>query len=185
MNRSSALAAIALATLLLFAGIVAIGPAHAELGAQDVTTQGHPLVGTWLVDNDPSMDNNVPENITFTSDGTLIDVNGSDSTLGVWQPTGPTTATITFSQYFGDDSGVYDGGYTVRASLEVSADGNSFTGEYTIELLSPDGATTGQAGPGTVTGTRVMAEAPGTPVMTLDELFASFGEGTPEATPAS
>jgi hypothetical protein len=185
MNRSNALAAVALAALLSLVGFVAIGPAQAEISAQDVTTQGHPLVGTWLVDNDQSTESNVPENITFTSDGTLIDVQGSETTLGVWAATGATTANVTFSGYSGDESGNYAGGYMVRASVEVSADGNSFTGQYTIESLNPDGTTSGQAGPGTVTATRVMAEAPGTPVMTTEELFGSFGEGTPEATPAS
>ncbi len=185
MNRSNALAAVALAALLSLAGFVAIGPAHADISAQDVTTQGHPLVGTWLVDNDQDTDTNLPENVTLTSDGGLIDVQGSEAVLGVWEATGPTTANVTFSGYSSDESGAYAGGYTVRASVEVGTDGNSFSGQYTIEGLNPDGTTTGQAGPGTVTATRVMAEAPGTPVMTTEELFGSFGEGTPEATPAS
>lgn len=185
MNRSNAFAAVALAALLSLVGLVAIGPAHADTGAQDATTQGHPLVGTWLVDNDPTAEDNLPENITFTSDGTLIDVQGSETALGVWAATGATTANVTFSAYQGDDSGAYYGGYMVRAAVEVSADGNSFSGQYTIELLNPDGSMSGQAGPGMVTATRVMAEAPGTPVMTTDELFGSFGEGTPEASPVS
>ena len=185
MNRSNALAAVALAALLSLVGFVAVGPVHADISAQDVTTQGHPLVGTWLVDNDPAAENNVPENITFTSDGTLIDVQGSDTALGVWEATGATNANVMFTLYYGDDNDVFAGGYTVRASVEVGADGNSFTGQYTIEVLNPDGTTTGQAGPGTVTATRVIAEAPGTPVMTTEELFGSFGEGTPEASPVS
>lgn len=185
MNRSNALAAVTLAALLSLAGLVVIGPAHADISAQDVTTQGHPLVGTWLVDNDPSADNNVPENVTFSSDGTLIDVQGSDVYLGVWEATGPTTANVIFNQYISDDEGAFAGGFTVRATVEVGADGNSFTGQYTLELLNPDGTTTGQAGPGTVTATRVMVEAPGTPVMTMEELFSSFDGGTPEATPAA
>jgi hypothetical protein len=185
MNRSNAFAAVALAALLSLVGLVAIGPAHADTSAQDATTQGHPLVGTWLVDNDPAVENNLPENITFTSDGALVDVQGSESALGVWAATGATTATVTFSEYQGDDSGGFAGGYMVRASVEVSADGNSFTGQYTIEVLNPDGTMTGQAGPGAVTATRVMAEAPGTPVMTIDELFGPSGEGTPEASPVN
>lgn len=146
--------------------------------------QGHPLVGLWLVDNDPESDTDVPENVSFSSDGTIVDVNGAEVTLGVWEATGPSTANAMFSQYFADDEDNYDGGYTVRVMVEVSADGTSFTGQYTVELLNPDGTTSGQAGPATVNATKVVVEAPGTPVMTQDELFGSF-EDEAEATPES
>lgn len=185
MNRSNVLAAVALALLLSLVGIVAVVPARMGANAQDVSTQGHPLVGTWMIDNDPAADNDVPESVTFSSDGALVDVQGTETMLGVWTPTGASTAVVMFSQYFADDSDAYDGGFTIRATVEVSADGNSFTGEYTLEVLNPDGTSTGQAGPGTVTGARVIAEAPGTPVMTIEELISSFSEGMPEATPES
>jgi len=184
MNRTKVLTAIAFAALLSLVGLLAIAGSPGLTRAQDDSMQGHALVGAWLVDSDSSSDINVPENMIFSSDGTLVDVQGSDVTVGVWEATGPSTATITFSAYFTDDNGDYNGGYTVRAAGELSADGNSFTATYTVESLNPDGTTSGQAGPGTVTATRIMAEAPGTPVMTLDEMFGSF-EGTPEATPAA
>lgn len=184
MNRSRVHVTVAFALLLSLVGIIAIGWSPGPTNAQEASMQGHALVGTWLVDNDPDSDTNLPETISFSSDGTLVDVQGSDVTLGVWQPTGPSTATVTFTQYWADDNGDYAGGSVVRASVEIAADGNSFTAQYNVEILNPDGTSTGQAGPGTVTATRVVAEAPGTPVMGLEELFGSF-EGTPEATPAS
>jgi hypothetical protein len=44
-----------------------------------------------------------------------------------------------------------------------------------------EGAPTGEYGPGQVTGTRVAVEPMGTPVGSLDELFAGFEEGTEPA----
>jgi hypothetical protein len=178
------LLAVAFAAVFSLVGLVAFSSSPGQTSAQDESMQGHALVGTWLVDNDLESDSNLPENISFTSDGTLVDVQGTEVLLGVWEPTGPSTANLTFTQYEADDNGDYAGGYTIRASVEIGADGNSFTADYTLEVLNPDGTSSGQAGPGTVSATRVMVEAPGTPVMTQEELFGSFG-GTPVATPAS
>ena len=76
-----------------------------------------------------------------------------------------------------------EGAFRIRASIEVAADGQSFTASYTLELLDPaTGEGMGEYGPGTATGTRLMAEAPGTPVGSLEDLFSQF-EGTPEASP--
>jgi hypothetical protein len=184
MNRLIVRAAVAFAAILSLIGVIAVGWSPGPTSAQDDAMRGHALVGTWLVDSDLSSDTNLPENISFSSDGILVDVQGSEVILGVWEPTGPSTATATFTQYAADDNGDYAGGFTARVSIEISADGSSFTGQYNVELLNPDGSTSGQAGPGTVTAVRVSVEAPGTPVMTMEDLFGSFG-GTPEATPAS
>ena len=70
--------------------------------------------------------------------------------------------------------------------MEVAADGQSFEGNFTFEIVDAEtGEGMGQYGPGTVTGTRMVAEAPGTPVGTVLDLFGQFDEGTPEATPAA
>lgn len=155
------------------------------VGAQDATTQGHPLVGTWLADTDTNDPANAMDTFTFSSDGGYIEVDATgDVQLGAWEATGGTTAILKIVSYQANDDGTPAGGYIVRASIEVAADGNSFTASYTFEFLSADGSSSGQAGPGTATGTRIVAEAPGTPVMSLEDLFSSSG-GPPEATPIS
>jgi hypothetical protein len=64
----------------------------------------------------------------------------------------------------------------------VSDDGQSFTGEFTLEFTG-EGAPAGEYGPGHVTGTRINAEPMGTPAGSLEDLFAEFEEGTtPEGT---
>jgi len=71
----------------------------------------------------------------------------------------------------------------VRANVEVAADGQTLTASYTLELIDPvTGEGAGEIGPGSVAGTRIVAEAPGTPVSSFEEFFSE--ESTPAATPA-
>ena len=120
-----------------------------------------------------------PESVVFSADGGYVDVDSEGTVLlGVWEPTGDTTANLTITAYDQEE-----GAFRIRASFEVAADGQSFTASFTFELLDPKtGDGMGQYGPGTATGTRMVAEAPGTPVGSLEDLFSQF-EGTPEASP--
>jgi hypothetical protein len=182
MKRSTVLATFVLAAMIAIVGVFAAGLSHRGISAQDTSTEDHPLVGTWLTNTDPQMAGEY-EPMIFHADGTYVDVEvGGDVLLGTWEATGATTAILTIQGFEADDEGTVGGGITIRASIEVSEDGNTFTGQYTIEFINADGSSTGEAGPGEVTGTRMPAEAPGTPVMSLDELFGSF-EGAPQASP--
>jgi len=182
MKRPTVLATFVLTALVALIGVFAIGPSLQDTSAQDTATQGHPLVGTWLADTDPEDSSEAPEIFLFNADGTYVHVEDGSASLGSWEATGATTANLTIVAYEADEEGTIFGSITVRASIEVSTDGTSFTAQYTLEFTDPDGASSGEAGPGTVTATRLGVEAPGTPVMTLDELFSAF-EGTPEASP--
>ena len=170
---------------LLLLALAGVG-LNARVGAQDAAaTQGHPLVGTWRVDTDLEAADNALDSFLFTSDGTYVelDANG-DAALGAWEATGENTANVTIVSSDSDDEGNSFGTFIIRASAEVAADGASFTADYTFEFIQPDGTSSGQAGPGQVTGERLVVEGPGTPVMTLEEMFASFEEeagATPEA----
>jgi len=65
------------------------------------------------------------------------------------------------------------GFFTVRTSIEVAEDGQSFTGTYTIEypaaMAEAMGMPVGQAGPGDVTAQRVVVEPMGVPVGPIPE----------------
>ncbi len=185
MNHPKVLPAVVLALALALVGSLAAGLSMRDAQAQETATQGHPLVGTWLADTDLESATNGLDLFTFSSDGTYVDVEVDGSAqLGAWEATGATTAILTIVAYEGDDEGNNFGSVTIRASIEVSADGASFTAQYTLEFTDPDGTSTGEAGPGMATGTRLVVEAPGTPVMTMEEMFSGF-EGDPEATPTS
>ena len=172
--------------VVVFVALAAAG-LRTGVGAQDATTQGHPLVGTWLADTDQENPDNAVDVFQFTSDGAYVemDANG-DSSLGAWEATGDTTATLTVVQGQADDEGTNFGTFTLRASIEVGADGDSFTAEYTFEFVQPDGTSSGEAGPGIATGERLVVEGPGTPAMTMEEFYGSFGDDggdSDEATP--
>jgi hypothetical protein len=174
---------VAMSSAILLVGI-SLGAVVAVTQAQDdeETTAGHPLVGTWIADTDLDDASNPPETFIFSVDGGYIAAEAEGTSLGTWEATGASTAILTIS-----DSEVDEEGnalqVVIRASIEVGADGNTFTADYTLEVIGPE-FSSGEAGPAAATGTRLVAEAPGTPVLTLEELFGTF-EGTPEATPSS
>ena len=169
--------------LIVFLIAVAAFGLRSGTAAQDTTTEGHPLVGTWLADTDQESPDNALDTFVFSADGTFFQSEaGGGSVLGAWEATGDRTATLTAVGAEADENGTNVGSIWIRASIEVSEDGNSFTAEYTIEFVQPDGAASGEAGPGIATGDRLVVEAPGTPTVTFEELFGAF-DGQPEATP--
>jgi hypothetical protein len=87
--------------------------------------------------------------------------------------------------YLGSEDGSFTGLTIIRAAIEVAADGQSLTATYTLELVSVDNTNTDQYGLGGVNGMKTAVEAMGTPKGSIEDLFAQFEEGTPDAaTPA-
>ena len=182
MRRFSVLAVV----LVAVAGLAAVGRGPgtaAQDGTPTAGTAAHPLVGAWLLNTDVDDPGSRPSTLaSFSADGVYAQVDADGSAgIGSWAATGPTTADMTFHGLFPDEEG--GGMITVRAAIEVAADGQSLTATYTLEFAGADGAATGQYGPGHVTGTRIAAEPMGTPVGSLSDLFGQFGEegATPEA----
>jgi hypothetical protein len=64
---------------------------------------------------------------------------------------------------WGDEDG-FIGFNTLRGSVEISADGESFTATYTLDLPMRAGGTSGQLGPVAASGVRVSVEPMGEPV---------------------
>lgn len=153
--------------------------------AQPVSASDHPAVGSWLVESDPDMGALSMRTLVVSAGGTALAIssvapNGSTG-AGVWAPTGDSTAVLTFTLVTNGPAYI-----VLRASIDIAADGQSFTGTFTDEAIfdptSPEG-TSGEIGPGRLTGTRLTVQAPGTPVASFDEFFGE-PEGTPGATPA-
>ncbi len=173
---------VLLLSVVMLLGSLLIGQ-RALVSAQDATPQnfsGHPLIGSWVLDTDTEDPSNLPSLVMFTADGSYVEI-ASDRVdgLGTWAPTGETTATLTFWSV--DDE---QGGFEIRANIEVAPDGQTLTATYTFELFDPvTGKRSGQYGPGTATGMRTVIEAPGTPIGSIQDLFSQF-QGTPEASPA-
>ena len=142
---------------------------------------GHPLVGSWMLDTDTADPDNPPTLAVFSADGVYLqhDYDGIDG-VGSWEATGDSTAAMTFHTQFPDDEGEYGGSTVVRASIEVMANGDSLTATYTLEFRNTDRTSSGELGPGEVTGSRIQVQPMGTPVASFEEAFA---EDEPAATP--
>ncbi len=82
---------------------------------------GHPLVGAWVVDRNPADPTEIPTYNVITADGGVIDptVGGA----GVWEATGPDTATFTLTGTIAELGGYF----LVRGSLVVDAGGGTAT----------------------------------------------------------
>ena len=92
---------------------------------------------------------------------------------GSWGATGDRTAAATFLVPLSDPEAGFVGFFTIRTSIEVAEDGQSFAGTYTAEppaaMAEAMGAPVGQLGPGEVTGQRIAVEPMGEPVGPLPE----------------
>ncbi|HEV2528254.1 MAG TPA: hypothetical protein VGT61_07405 [Thermomicrobiales bacterium] len=177
MHRSST---FVLAAILLLGMTLVVGRPFAT--AQDSGDDLPPAVGSWNVESDPGDAEYSPRLITLAADGTALFVSGRQTVgVGAWSSTSDATVAASFAVTTDGPSYIL-----IRAQLEVAADGESFTGTYTIEAIfdPAGGGTSGEIGPGTLTGARFAAEAPGTPIASFEEFFPS-PDGSPEATPAS
>jgi hypothetical protein len=183
MRRMPILLSVVAGVLL---GLFAAGRATPGATAQEATpaaTAGHPLVGAWLLTN-PAVPEEAPTLVVFHADGTYLQAEAQGLVgIGSWEGTGERSAALTFVEQFVDDRGAINT-ITIRAVGEVAAGGDTFTATYTMELTRPDGTSRGEYGPGSVEATRIAIEPMGTPVGTLEELFAQFQPGSAEATPA-
>ena len=182
MRRAPLLLAVVALVLVALATAGRPGPGTAAQNATPAAGDGHPLVGSWLTDTDADDPTNPPSLSTFHADGTYLEVDAEGVGVGAWEPTGERTAALTFLfQGLGEDGAVFSG--TVRATVEVAEDGQSFAGPYTIEFAGIPGLPAGELGPGTATGERIAVEPMGTPVASLAEAFGGAA-ASPEATPA-
>jgi hypothetical protein len=156
------------------------GVSHATTLAQGSDLADHPLVGSWLLDTDVESDENSPALAVFTSDGVYIQSEGEGSiSIGAWESTGDTSAIMTAQSVSPDLTLV------LRATIEVSEDGDSFTAPYSLELVDAAGESLGEYGPGEAAGERAPVEEMGEPDGSLEDLFALFEEpgASPESTP--
>jgi hypothetical protein len=159
--------------------------------AQDTGAADSPAVGSWLIETQSEQDLGAMSvrTMVLSADGTAVAFNGvapnGSASAGVWAPSGDGTANVTFTLV--TDGPAY---ITLRFAIEIAADGQSLTGTYTAEMVfdpaneSGTGGSGGQIGPASITGTRLVAEGPGTPTSSWADFFAVPG-ATPEATPAS
>ena len=175
-----------LATLLLAAA--AIAPAAVAAQDDSQATADHPFVGAWVIDAD-SADPSPPDQILLVGPGgTLSDASLDFFGYGAWTPSGDRTADVTFYTPIGDAETGFLGFQTVRASVEVAEDGQTFSGTYTNEFpaaaLEGTGIAAGEYGPEEVTGQRIDVEPMGEPLGPMPQQGGPEPSAAPEASPA-
>jgi hypothetical protein len=182
--------------LLTVVAVVLLGSAvtlsRLPAAAQEVTPTGmaatatHPVAGTWTFVNGQGADA-FPSVATFDPDGSYMEVMPWGAVLmGVWQPTGERTATVT--QVVNALDPTEDGEKLMqgqgRATLEVDESGNTMIWEGIFLGRYQDESIAFAFDLDTSIGTRLLPQ----PMATLDELKATpvpLGAATPAAgTPA-
>ena len=133
---------------------VALAATASHAAAQDATPSpmaGHPIVGTWIVDNDINAPANMPSLVTFSSDGIVIDPVAGFA--GSWEATGARTGVFTLAGISAEGPGSY---LLIRGPLEVDDAGNPVAGDYTVTIVGADGTVLD-----TVNGTGQLSPVPG------------------------
>jgi hypothetical protein len=178
-------------TISLVVGLLlamATGSAAAASNHRRSDATGHTLVGMWVVDVDSSGTLDAPALLTVSRDGTMrfSDCCSSPS-AGVWAARGRRGADVNVLLPRGDGDG-YVGFNTLRGSVEVSQDGQSFTATYTMDIPIRGEGTSGQLGPVAASGVRVDVEPMGEAVGPVPSDVAPPAEpddaAAPDASPA-
>ena len=146
---------------VLVGGLPVAGWAPSGGSAQSGTaTAGHPLVGSWLVDetNPPAGGEPVLTAVaTFADDGTaVVSGFGEERLQGSWAADGSHEATFTVVAPSAGGFGEVD---RVRAAVEVATDGGPFRGVYTFDVVRADG-TAAFTYRGPIEGRRVEVQDP-------------------------
>jgi hypothetical protein len=146
--------------------------------AQDATpvaTESHPIIGTWVWDNDPA---NPRADVTygiFHADGSYAETSTFNGTaLGAWEATGERSVDVIETFVDIDESPALAPGTAMfLISLQVDSRGETFIGTGAVQVRSPAGEVTFEASDLLFTGTRVK-------VAPLPD-FGTWMAGTPVA----
>jgi hypothetical protein len=171
-----------IAVSILVVGLVTTtGGALLSVTAQEdgSSTAGHPLVGVWFVDRNIDDAADAPSLLVFHADGTMMEADPEGGVaVGVWEATGPDSANLTIIFQESGEDGALAVTVKARVILVVATDGATFSAEYTLEFVSPDGTSSGEIGPARASGERIAVEPMGTPVAPLSALMGEE-DGTP------
>ena len=176
MRRVPVLSSVVV-VVLGFMMLARTGPSAVQGATQPADGQG--FVGSWRVAVTPPQGTPFVTLSTFGADGTVLTSTlpaqqpppGAPSGTvffstahGAWEATGADTAIATFVHLRASADGQPVGTVTIRLSITLGADADTFGGEYAATLA--DAAGNVPATPaGTVEATRIVAESPGTPTV--------------------
>jgi hypothetical protein len=151
-----------------------VGATAARLGSGTAYAQScDALVGVWLVafrpgTAPPGAPPVNPTPLLFTPDGALVvgfrpsapSPQGRTyfgSALGLWTRTGERQVRWAYTLGSWDEQGVFQGRGQIRATVELSEAGDTFTGSFIGEVFDAAGTATASPAPGTLEGRRLLA----------------------------
>jgi hypothetical protein len=143
-----------------FAGVFAVARTAAAQDATPPAVAAHPVVGAWVLDNDPAFPGALVSYGAFHADGTVTALHPLAGTgIGVWHATGAQAGQLTVKHVnIASTPGGFEAGTgTIRAAFAVDRTGTALTVEADIELRTP-GGTVVDAFPNVWTGTRLAVE---------------------------
>lgn len=148
-------------------GLLLIALAAAALGQEEgsqADTEGHPLVGAWIGDGTPAVPDDPLELYVFNEDGTFHGTTNFGPAVGTWAPAGERAYDLTFALRLEGAEGLA----TVRASGQVSEDGQSVNATYTVQFPPGGVFPEGELGLADFTAQRIELEPMGEPVGPLE-----------------
>jgi hypothetical protein len=140
MNSKTALVVVAIIALI---ALIAAGASlvYAQPSLMGTDRDAHSLAGSWIITVIPDPQTGAPPFVNYaamTKDGMIINSNETGhASIGVWTRTAGNQFAATFMGY--DASGEEIIQYKVRSTIELSQDGEEFTGPFVTDLFDADG----------------------------------------------
>lgn len=174
--------AVVVAAIVVIGSLASSGRGDPGTSAQEAapgSLDGHPLVGTWIVDTNVDTETDPPEIGIFTAEGSAFGLGAGRWVSGVWEAADDVTGAATLAGVF-DANG---GGYVVlRGPHQVDESGAAWTCPCTFTVVAADG-TVLDSGTANAHGARL----PNEPVSNIGMPLAGFPTWAPaisDATPA-
>ena len=173
MRRLAAVLSIVVVAAAFVVSYTAQTSASQEQGGSEALG----FVGSWRVEVSIPGQGGYAGLATYMADGTTIHSRslaqqGPQGAIllispahGVWEAAGDYEIRTTFVGLNTDDQGNFLGSARISGTQRLSADGQSYTGEYVVTIMDPAGAVMASI-PGTATAVRINVEpvtSPGTP----------------------
>jgi hypothetical protein len=130
---------VAVVIIVLIAAGASLVYAQSRLASADRDARS--LAGSWIINITPAPETGVPPFVNYsamTKDGRLISSNDAGHTsVGEWSRTAGNQFAVTFmGSEVSDDQTTP---YKVRSTVELSQDGEEFTGPFITEVFDADG----------------------------------------------
>lgn len=174
MKRSIVAALLTLSLAVAMVTMFGAGSQSSAVAQDDAAARSllHPIVGSWLLSVDARDPESPPVLAVYHADGTYTDsaVDRSGG-VGVWEAIDDTSVANHIVFHSEDGSTTH-----IRSVATVDESGNAYTSEHTREVIGADGTSSGEMGPGTATGERIMIEERGESAGAMMEAEATPAE---------